>query len=139
MKTGKFTIAIRSSCVFFPGRNMKPSLGVSLRSEKFGGEFKNSRYYVCSFALTKSTILMHSSYQQTYPCVAMEHSACYVVTWTFCGSESYSPIMSCILICLRIKLHTLPSVYRLDVCCPNSMVMGGQKFINDHVMHLNLL
>ncbi|KAL5683817.1 hypothetical protein ACJX0J_010202, partial [Zea mays] len=43
MKTGKFTIGIRSSCVFFPRRNMKPLLGVSLKSEKFGGEFKNSR------------------------------------------------------------------------------------------------
>jgi hypothetical protein len=45
MKTRKFTITIRSLCVFSPRRNMKPLLGVSLRSENFGGEFKSFRCY----------------------------------------------------------------------------------------------
>ena len=66
MKTRKFIIAIRYLCVFFPRRNMKPLSGVSLRSEKFGGEFKSFRYYICSLrSLTKSTttIVFYSYYR----------------------------------------------------------------------------
>jgi hypothetical protein len=51
---------------------MKPSLGVSLRSEKFGGEFKNSRYYVCSFALLLN---------QLYQCVLLTSKHTRVLQW----------------------------------------------------------
>jgi hypothetical protein len=46
MKTRKFTNVTRSLCVFSPRRNMKHLLGVSLRSEKFGGKFKSFRCYI---------------------------------------------------------------------------------------------
>lgn len=45
MKTRKFTIGTRFSCVSFPRRNMKPLLGVLLKSEKSGGGFKSFRCF----------------------------------------------------------------------------------------------